>query len=93
MDKWKFWEVFARQQRGVSHRHVGSVQASDAEMALSHARDIFTRRGDFVSLWVVASENLMTSGDVPQGPWFETAEDKRYRHATFYEVPEGVKHL
>ncbi|AXT44726.1 MULTISPECIES: 1,2-phenylacetyl-CoA epoxidase subunit PaaB [Chromobacterium] len=93
MHEWKLWEVFARSQNGVAHRHVGSVQASDAAMALQHARDVFTRRGEFVSLWLVAAEDLVSSGEVERAPWFETAADKGFRHATYYEVPEGVQHL
>ena len=28
------WEVFVRARNGLAHRHVGSVHAADAEMAL-----------------------------------------------------------
>ncbi|MFD0708840.1 1,2-phenylacetyl-CoA epoxidase subunit B [Photorhabdus luminescens] len=93
MYKWKLWEVFVRKQNGVAHRHVGSVQASDADMALQYARDVFTRRGELASLWVVASEHLVSSGGEDHAAWFDTAENKGFRHATFYEVPNGVKHL
>ncbi|MCW5262538.1 1,2-phenylacetyl-CoA epoxidase subunit B [Verminephrobacter eiseniae] len=93
MYEWKLWEVFVRSQNGMAHRHIGSVQASDAQMALQHARDVYTRRGEFVSLWLVASENLISSGDVDRAAWFETSHDKTFRQATFYPVPEGVQHL
>ena len=32
-----------RARRGVSHVHAGTVHAPDAEIALQHARDLFTR--------------------------------------------------
>ena len=52
---WPLWEVFVRAKAGLAHRHVGSVHAPDAELALRHARDTYTRRGEGVSLWVVPS--------------------------------------
>ncbi|AJK49484.1 1,2-phenylacetyl-CoA epoxidase subunit PaaB [Burkholderia plantarii] len=93
MADWKLWEVFARSQNGVAHRHVGSVQATDAEMALQHARDVYTRRGEGVSLWLVASEHLVTSDPGDKAAWFASSQDKAYRHATFFQVPEGVQNL
>ena len=42
--EWPLWEVFIRGQHGLNHRHVGSLHASDAEMAIHHARDVYTRR-------------------------------------------------
>ena len=47
------WEVFIRSQHGLAHKHVGSLHASDAEMAVNHARDVYTRRNEGVSIWVV----------------------------------------
>ena len=49
----RLWEVFVRPRRGLSHTHVGSVHAADAEMALRNARDVYTRRQEGVSIWVV----------------------------------------
>ena len=50
---WPLWEVFVRPRRGLSHQHVGSLHAPDAEMALRNARDVYTRRQEGVSIWVV----------------------------------------
>ena len=50
---WPLWEVFVRPARGLSHVHAGSLHAPDAEMALRNARDLYTRRNEGVSLWVV----------------------------------------
>ena len=46
------WEVFIRPRTGLSHSHVGSVHASDEVMAVQAARDVYTRRGEGVSIWV-----------------------------------------
>jgi len=90
---WPLWEVFVRARGGLSHRHVGSVHATDAEMALRHARDTYTRRMEGVSLWVVPSAQITASDPAQAGPMFEPAESKIYRHPTFYKVPDHIKHI
>jgi len=87
------WEVFVRAKGGLSHRHVGSVHAADAKMAVSAARDVYTRRMEGVSLWVVPSAAITASDPGEAGPLFEPAADKVYRHPTFYKVPDAVKHI
>ena len=90
---WPLWEVFVRARRGLSHQHVGSLHAPDGEMALRNARDVYTRRGEGVSLWVVRSCEIVASSPDEKDAFFDPAMDKAYRHPTFYEVPEGVTHL
>ena len=55
------WEVFVRARRGLSHVHVGSLHAPDAETALQNARDVYTRRGEGVSIWVVRISEIPAS--------------------------------
>ena len=62
------WEVFIRSRNGLSHRHVGSVHAADATMALQAARDVYTRRGEGLSIWVVPSAAITASGFEPLRP-------------------------
>ena len=50
------WEVFIRSRNGLAHKHVGSLHAADPAMALQAARDVYTRRGEGLSIWVVPSE-------------------------------------
>ena len=38
------WEVFIRSRNGLAHKHIGSLHATDATLALQAARDIYTRR-------------------------------------------------
>ena len=87
------WEVFVRSKRGLSHNHVGSLHAPDAEMALRNARDVFTRRLEGVSIWVVPSAAITASSPEERDPFFEPAADKVYRHPTFYDIPKEVKQL
>ncbi len=87
------WEVFVQSKAGQPHKHVGSVHAADHEMALQNARDVYARRNEGVSLWVVRATNIIASAPTDADAFFEPANDKIYRHPTFYVVPEGVKHL
>jgi ring-1,2-phenylacetyl-CoA epoxidase subunit PaaB len=91
--EWPLWEVFVRGKGGLSHRHVGSVHATDAKMAIEHARDTYTRRMEGVSLWVVPSAAITASDPGEAAALFEPAEDKIYRHPTFYSIPDSVKHI
>ncbi len=66
---------------------------SDATMALENARDVYTRRSEGVSIWVVPSSRITASNPEHSGEFFEPAKDKAYRHPTFYELPEELKHM
>ncbi len=93
MNDWPLWEIFIRSQHGLAHKHVGSLHAPDAEMAMKNARDVYTRRNEGVSIWVVKSSDITASSPNEKEPLFEPANSKVYRHPSFYEVPEEVKHL
>jgi len=87
------WEVFIRARTGLNHRHVGSLHAADAAMAMQNARDLYCRRQEGVSIWVVESAALHASDPADKESLFDPAEDKIYRHPTFYDVPEGVENI
>jgi ring-1,2-phenylacetyl-CoA epoxidase subunit PaaB len=87
------WEVFVRARNGLNHKHVGSVHAADARMAIEAARDVYTRRMEGISLWVVPSAQITASDPAEADALFDPAEDKVYRHPTFYVVPDGVTHI
>lgn len=91
--QWPLYEVFIRSKGGLDHKHVGSVHAADASMAVEHARDVYTRRMEGVSIWVVPSAFIIASDPQEAGSLFEPARDKVYRHPTFYEIPDEVKNL
>lgn len=87
------WEVFIRPRNGLAHRHCGSLHAADAEMALQAARDVYTRRGEGTSIWVVRSADIVASDPAQAGENFEPTAEKVYRHPTFYEIPDEVGHM
>ena len=90
---WALYEVFIRSRGGLDHKHVGSVHAVDSRMALEHARDVYTRRQEGVSIWVVRSTDILASDPGEAESLFEPARDKVYRHPTFYQIPDAVKTL
>jgi ring-1,2-phenylacetyl-CoA epoxidase subunit PaaB len=90
---WPLWEVFMRSKNGLDHKHAGSLHAADALMAIDNARDVYTRRGEGVSIWVVESKNITASDPDDSDALFEPALDKIYRHPTFYNLPDGVKNM
>lgn len=87
------WEVFIQAKPGIPHKHAGSLHAPDAEIALLNARDVYTRRNEGNSIWVVPSSQIVASSPDDAEAFFDPADDKIYRHPTFYTVPEGVKYL
>ena len=91
--EWPLWEIFIRSQHGLSHKHVGSLHAADADMAINNARDVYTRRNEGVSLWVVRSADIVANDPNDREPLFEPAANKVYRHPTFFPMPEEVKHM
>ena len=90
---WPLWEVFVRARRGLAHQHVGSLHAPDGAMALRNARDVYTRRSEGVSIWVVPSSAIVENSPDEKDSFFDPAQDKVYRHPTFYAIPDEVKNL
>ncbi len=91
--EWPLYEVFVRGKRGLNHVHVGSLHAADDQMAVHHARDVYTRRNEGVSIWVVRSADVTASSPDEKDPMFAPSGDKVYRHPTFYDIPDDVPHM
>jgi ring-1,2-phenylacetyl-CoA epoxidase subunit PaaB len=92
-DSLPLYEVFIRSKRGLEHKHVGSVHADSDEMALQYARDVYTRRSEGVSLWVVKSSDITASQEDDAAMFYDPMDDKPYRHATHYKLPDEVKNM
>jgi len=91
--EWPLWEIFIRSRQGLDHKHVGSLHAVDAQMAIENARDVYTRRMEGVSIWAVESKHIHASNPTEAGELYDPANDKAYRHATFYNLPDELKHM
>ena len=91
--EWPLWEVFIRSRQGLGHKHAGSLHAADAQMAIQNARDVYTRRQEGVSIWVVPAEAITASSPDDKDVLFVPANDKVYRHPTFYKLPDEVNNM
>ena len=92
-NEWPLWEVFVRSKQGLEHKHCGSLHAVDAQQALQMARDVYTRRQEGSSIWVVRSDQIVANDPADKAMYFEPAQDKVYRHPTFYALPDSVDHM
>jgi len=90
---WGLWEVFIRSKQGLDHKHAGSLHAADAQMAIENARDVYTRRQEGISIWVVESKYIHASNPADAGSLYDPANDKIYRYPTFYELPDELKQM
>jgi ring-1,2-phenylacetyl-CoA epoxidase subunit PaaB len=91
--EWPLWEVFVRSKAGLDHKHCGSLHAADAPMAIQLARDVYTRRQEGTSVWVVRSDQITASDPGDKAAYFDPMADKVYRHPTFYELPKSLDHM
>ena len=91
--EWPLWEVFVRPKAGLDHKHCGSLHAADAAMAVQNARDVYTRRQEGVSLWVVRSADIIASDPTDKAALFDPAAAKVYRHPSFFPLPDAVDHM
>jgi ring-1,2-phenylacetyl-CoA epoxidase subunit PaaB len=62
-------------------------------MAIENARDVYTRRMEGVSIWVVESKNIFATNPDDSESLFDPANDKIYRHPTFYNLPDELKYM
>ncbi len=92
-NNWPLWEVFIQSKRGLDHKHVGSVHATDARWR-SRTRVTCTRDGRKAraSGWCRPAPISASQPD-DAAMFFDPADDKTYRHPTFYVMPEGAKYI
>jgi phenylacetate-CoA oxygenase PaaH subunit len=61
----------------LNHKHVGSLRAPDAQLAIENARDVYTRRSEGISIWVVQSALITASDPADSEAYFEPSDSKR----------------
>lgn len=60
--EWPLFEVFVKSRNALEHKHSSSLHATDADHALMLARDVYTRRQEGSSLWVVPADCISEAG-------------------------------
>lgn len=84
------YEVFHQEKRGKQVTHVGIVHASNPEMALVMAKEVFGRRGKTTNLWVTKTSDVYTFGSEDED-LFETTPEKTFRDPAFYKVRDRIE--
>ncbi len=87
--QWPVYEVFHQQARGEPHVYIGSVHATDPEMALLLAKEQYTRRQACVNLWVVPA-SAITATEYEDADIFDRLLDRSYRESWGYKTPKTV---
>jgi len=87
------WEVFFRTKQGLSHKHVGSITTDQASTAISEAIKIYGDSLKITNVWVVPSTRINASDPAESESFYDPAENKLFRHATFYVLPDEIKHM
>lgn len=84
--QWQKYEVFEKERADLPHRNAGSVHAPDAEMALENARDVFVRRPNCLSLWVVPERAVFarTAQELQEEPWGGTQLPQAAESETYF---------
>ena len=90
---WPLFEVFIRSQAGPRAQTCRQPSCRRCAMAIENARDVYTRRMEGVSIWVVESRFIHASDPGESDSLFDPASDKVYRHPTFYDLPDELKHM
>jgi len=75
------------------HGCLGTVEQHRNAAGVRNARDLYTRRAEGVSIWVVRASDITSSDPDAKGEFFESPQGKEYRHATYYKESEAVPHL
>ncbi|ACA84521.1 1,2-phenylacetyl-CoA epoxidase subunit PaaB [Shewanella woodyi] len=89
----ELYEVFIRSARGLEHKHIGSLHAESAEQAITYARDVYIRRSEGLSIWVVKSSDVHSSQESDIAHFYDPMDDKPYRHAQFVQLPDAIKNM
>lgn len=91
---WPRWEVFVRQNGGLSHIYSESVHAPDSETALMNARDAYLRRVEGVSLWVTPTEMVTAwEADGPDPAPEDTTPGEPQLWEVFIRHRRGLAHV
>ncbi len=82
--QWPRYFVFKQDAEDEPHLNCGTIHAPDSEMALLNARDVFVRRPECVSLWVVPDFEVLArtreelERNPPQGDPVEEREGETF---------------
>jgi ring-1,2-phenylacetyl-CoA epoxidase subunit PaaB len=77
------YEVFRQEAEGEPLRHAGSVDAPDETLAIQYAREVYSRRGEALRLWVVPRSAI---AEVVDEDFLHPIIERTYRMGEGYRV-------
>lgn len=77
------FEVFRQEEEGATLIHVGSVDAPHLELAQQYAREVYSRRGEALRLWVVPRDCV---AEINDGDLLRPPLERTYRMGEGYRV-------
>lgn len=84
------FEVFHQAKRGKHHTHVGTVHATDPELALLYAKEQFGRRQQTANMWVVRTADVFAFA-YDDADMFESTPQKMHREAAGYKTRDKIE--
>lgn len=84
------FELFHLIKRGKQHKYAGNVMARDYEDALVTAKALYQTAKPVFNIWVVKSDDILTSDEEDRDIW-ETLKEKKYRDAIDYRAQDRIK--
>ncbi len=72
----KTWEVFLKKAGREEFRHVGAMQAPDADLALVLAQESYCRRAEGAEMWLVERDHIVAA----EPSILAANADKPHRH-------------
>lgn len=84
------FEIFHMYKRGKHHRYIGTVNALNFDDALANAKVFYPSEKPVYNVWVVNSNDILTSDDDDRDIW-DTLKEKQYREAIDYKGQNLIK--
>lgn len=77
------YEVFRQEEEGDPPTHAGSVEAPNSDLAAQYAREVYSRRGEALKLWVVPRAAIV---EVDDSDFLNPPVERVYRMGEGYRI-------
>ena len=84
------FELFHLKKRGKQHEHIGTIESSSAEVALSMVKSEFINDKPVYNIWIVKTSDIEFSQDEDKIIW-DTLPEKKFRDAIAYKAADKIK--
>ncbi|MEO0552489.1 MAG: phenylacetic acid degradation b [Bacteroidota bacterium] len=89
-DNTESFELFHLKKRGKQHEHIGTIESSSAEVALSMVKSEFINDKPVYNIWIVKTSDIEFSQDEDKIIW-DTLPEKKFRDAIAYKAADKIK--